>query len=168
MKKAAALLTIGLLLPVALLPQNPQQLECINKCMAPDRDTDFDPQEIVTLEREAARAILLGDGTFFRRVYGDDFSGILSHGEPANKTQFISAVQSSEMKYEAFNVSDIKVHIFRETAVVTCMWSSRGVVKGQRIFSQMRVIHVYLNSPNGWKVVSGQATPLPPYMPQPL
>lgn len=168
MRKIAVLLTIGLALPVALRPQNPEQMECIRRCTAPDRDPDMDRQEIINLEREAARAILLSDGTFFRRVYGDDFSGTLSHGEPANKAEFISAVQSTAIKYESFNASDIKVHIYRETAVATCMWSARGVVKGQHMFSQMRVIHVYVNTSNGWKVVSGQATLLPPYTPEPL
>ena len=168
MKKTAILLTIGLAFPVALLPQNPQQLECIQRCTAPDRDPELDRQEITNLEREAARAIQLSDATFFRRVYGDDFTGTLSHGEPANKAQFINAVQSTAIKYEAFNATDIKVRIYRETAVATCMWSSRGIVKGQHIFSQMRVIHVYVNGANGWKVVSGQATLLPPYTPLPL
>ena len=168
MKKIAALLTIGLVLPLALHPQGTDQAECIRRCIAPARDPELERQEIVNLEREAARAIQLKDGTFFRRVYGDDFSGTLSHGEPVNKTQFIDAVQSPVIEYEAFNASDIKVHIYRETAVATCMWSSRLVAKGQRLSSQMRVTHVYVAGPSGWKVVSGQATQLPPFSPQPL
>ena len=88
-------------------------------------------QEIVNLEKEAAHAIQLSDGTFFRRVYSDDFAGTLSRGEAVNKAAFINAVQSTVVKYEAFNASDIKIHIFRETAVATCLWSARGVFKGQ-------------------------------------
>jgi hypothetical protein len=168
MRKFAALLAIGLTLPLAMHPQDSDQSECIRRCMSPARDPELERQEIVNLEREGARAIQLGDGTFFRRVYGEDFTGTLSHGEPANKAQFINAVQSSAIKYEAFNASDIKVRIYRETAVATCMWSARAIVKGQRIFGQIRVIHVYINGPNGWKVVSGQSTPLPPYLPQSL
>ena len=168
MRKIAALLIIGLVLPLTLHPQDTDRTECMRRCTAPARDPDLERQEIVNLEREAARAIQLSDGTFFRRVYGDDFSGTLSHGEPVNKTQFINAVQSPAIEYEAFNASDIKVHIYRETAVATCTWSSRAVVKGQHLSSQMRVIHVYVAGPNGWRVVSGQATQLPPYSPQPL
>ena len=52
-------------------------------------------QEIVNLERETARAILLNNGTFFRRVYSDDFLGTLSHGEMVDKNNLIDAVQSS-------------------------------------------------------------------------
>jgi ketosteroid isomerase-like protein len=85
-----------------------------------------------------------------------------------NKSGFVNAVQSSIIRYEAFNASDIKIHIFRETAVATCLWSSRAIVKGQSVNSQMRVMHIYVNGGNGWKVVAGQNSPLPPYAQQAL
>jgi ketosteroid isomerase-like protein len=125
-------------------------------------------QEIVNLETEAARAIQTNTGTFFRRVYSDDFSGTLSHGQPVNKTTFINAVQTSEVKYEAFNASDISVRLYRDAAVASSLWSARGTYKEQRFTSQMRVIHIYINTPRGWRVVAGQITLLPPGGQQPL
>jgi hypothetical protein len=129
---------------------------------------EMERQEIVNLEIEAARAIQLNSGTFFRRVYSDEFSGTLSHGQQVNKIQWIDAVQSTVVKYESFNATDIKVRVFNETAVATCLWSARSINRGQRVSSQMRAIHVYINSPRGWHVVSGQATNLPPDVQQPL
>ena len=76
-------------------------------------------EEIVNLEKEAARAIQTNAGTFFRRVYADDFAGTLSHGQVVNKTTFISAVQNGEVKYDAFNASDVNVRVFRDAAVAT-------------------------------------------------
>jgi ketosteroid isomerase-like protein len=131
-------------------------------------DPETERQEIVLLEREAAHAIQLSDGTFFRRVYSDDFAGTLSRGESVNKAGFINAVQSTAVRYEAFNATDIQIHIFRDTAVATCLWSARGVVKGETVNSQMRVMHVYVNGGDGWKVVAGQTSPLPPYTQQAL
>ncbi len=171
MKKAAALLTIVLALAPTLQPQGgPAQFACIQRCMTePEQhNPELQRQEIIILEKEAARAIQLSDGTFFRRVYSDDFAGTLSHGQPVNKATFIVAVQSSDVKYEAFNASDVKVRIFRDTAIATCLWSSRSVTKGQHISSQMRVTHGYVNTPGGWRVIAGQATILPPGAQQPL
>jgi hypothetical protein len=83
----------------------------------PDDDAPPNPEmqreEIVNLETEAARAIQTNTGTFFRRVYADDFAGTLSHGQSVNKTSFISAVQTGEVKYDAFIASDVKVRLFR-------------------------------------------------------
>jgi len=169
MYKLVALLTFWLALSPSWSPQNNERLAaCYARCQEPPGDPDMDRQEIVNLEREAAHAIALGDAVFFRRVYSDDFAGTLSHGETVNKTGFINAVQSTLVHYEAFNVSDIKVHIFQETAVATCLWSGRAVVKGQSVNSQMRVMHVYVNGGSGWKVVAGHTSPLPPYTQQAL
>ena len=125
-------------------------------------------EEIVNLETEAARAIQTNAGTFFRRVYAEDFAGTLSHGQVVNKTSFISAVQNGEVKYDSFNASDVNVRLFRDAAIATCLWSARGVYREQRFASQMRTIHVYINTPHGWRVVSGQITLLPPGTQQPL
>jgi Domain of unknown function (DUF4440) len=129
---------------------------------------EMEREEIVNLETEAARAIQTNAGTFFRRVYADDFAGTLSHGQVVNKTSFISAVQNGEVKYDSFNASDVNVRLFRDAAIATCLWSARGVYREQRFTSQMRTIHVYINTPHGWRVVSGQITLLPPGAQQPL
>ncbi len=168
MHKIAAMLTFWLALSPAWSPQNEYISECYRRCQLPPTDPETERQEIVNLEREAAHAIQLSDGTFFRRVYSDDFTGTLSRGESVSKTGFINAVQSSAARYEAFNASDIKIHIFRDTAVATCLWSARATVKGQNVNSQMRVMHIYVNGGNGWKVVAGQTSPLPPYTQQAL
>jgi len=156
MYKLAALLVLGLALNFGWqdddAPPNPEMQR----------------QEIVNLETEAARAIQTNAGTFFRRVYSDDFSGRLSHGQPVNKTSFINAVQTSEVRYDAFNASDISVRLYRDSAVASCLWSARGTYKEQSFNSQMRVIHVYINTPRGWRVVAGQITLLPPGAQQPL
>lgn len=125
-------------------------------------------QEIINLEKETARAIQLNNGTFFRRVYSEDFVGTLSHGQPVNKALLIAAVQDSTFKYESFSVSDIRIRIYKDSAVAICLWSSRSIFKGQQISGQMRVIHVYVNGQRGWQVVASQATFLPPDVPQPL
>jgi ketosteroid isomerase-like protein len=125
-------------------------------------------EEITNLEKEAARAIQTNAGTFFRRVYADDFAGTLSHGQVVDKTTFINAVQNGEVKYDAFIATDVSVRLFRDTAVATCLWSARGVYRDQSFSSQMRTIHVYINTPRGWRVVSGQITLLPPGAQQPL
>jgi hypothetical protein len=154
---------IGLLLAPAWQSDEGERDACIQRCKAPVA-TELYRQEIVSLEKEAAHAIQLRNGTFFRRVYGDDFGGTLSHGQQVNRSEWVAAIESGGVKYDFFNTSDIKVQIYHDSAVATCLWSARGTMKGQHVSRQMRVIHVYLNTAGGWRVVSGQITSLPPDM----
>lgn len=168
MRKAAVMLALCLVLSPAWSAQTKQQDLCYQRCIEEQQDPDLARQEIVNLEMETAHAIRLGDTAFFHRVYSDDFSGTLSHGEVVGKTAFINAVQSDLFKYVAFSASDINVHLYRDTAVATCMWSLRVIFKGQSLSNQIRVMHIYVRGGGGWRVVAGQASALPPYAPTAL
>ena len=171
MNKFAALVTIGLAFAPAMVSQESFESRrqfCVETCLHEHPDPELQRQEVIALEKEAARAIQLRNPTFFNRAYSEDFSGSLSHGQPVDKARLIAAVQTPDIKYESFTASNIKVRIYRDVAVATCLWSMRAVFKGQAINSQMLVTHVYAYGPSGYQVVTGQTTLLPPYPQQPL
>jgi Domain of unknown function (DUF4440) len=171
MKKVVILLTVWLALSLPMHPQGSPQARqdaCMDACMLERPNAELQRQEVVALEKETARAIQLGDATFFRRVYSDDFSGVLSRGQSVNKASLIAAVQTPGIKYDVFTASDVNVRLYRDVAVATSTWSMRAVLNGQQIYSQMRVMHVYIYGPGGYHVVSAQTTLLPPFPQQPL
>lgn len=162
---------IVLLAPQTSQPQEVERSErdiCIQRCIRGQRDPELARQELVSLEREAGHAIGLKNGAFFRRVYSEDFVGTLSHGQQVNKAQWIGVIESNAVKYDSFTASDIKVQLYQDMAIATCLWSSRGTVKGQSVSHQMRTMHIYLNGASGWHVVSAQNTNLPPDVQQPF
>ena len=172
MKKTAwaGAVAMAILLAPSWQAQENWRDACIQRCVTQPNlgDPDVQRQEIVSLEREAAHAIQLSNGTYFHRVYSEEFAGTLSHGQQINKEQWIATIESPKFRREAFSVSDIHVRIFQDTAVATCLWSARFIVDSKRVDSQLRAIHVYLNTPNGWHVISGQTTNLPPDVQQAL
>ena len=171
MYKAALLLILGLGLTrsaSAQTPTRPLTPEEREEMIRQAAQSEMDRQEIVNLEKEAAHALLLNNATFFKRVYSDDFTGTLSHGQPVDKASFLEIVQNTDAKYTSFIASDVVIRTYADTAVTTCLWSYRGTYKGKPLFSQMRILHVYVNGPRGWRVVASQATALPPEVQQPL
>ena len=171
MRKIAIVVTTWFVLALPLHPQDARQVQreaCLDACIRERPNADLQRQEVIALEKETARAIQLGDATFFRRVYSDDFTGVLSHGQNVDKPAFIAAVQSPEIKYESFTASDVKVRLYRDLAVASSTWSMRAVLKGQRVSSQMRVLHVYVYGGGGYHLISAQTTLLPPFLEQPL
>jgi uncharacterized protein DUF4440 len=167
---AAAVMAIGLaLVSDGQVKQESWRQVCVERCYTTNQvDPELQRQEIVSLERETARAIQLNNGSFFRRVYSEDFAGTLSHGQTVNKAQWVGLIESGSVKYQSFIASDIKVRFFQDLAIATCLWSSRSIIKGQTVSYEMRTIHVYLNGASGWHAISGQNTSLPPDVSQPL
>jgi ketosteroid isomerase-like protein len=159
MKKVTALAlgTLALLIVPRVEAQTPSAAELREIA----KENDAKQEELVNLEKETARAIQWNNGTLFRRVYGDDFVAILPSGQVKDKAGWISSIENSGIKYSSFFASDIRVRMFQDTAVVTCLWSARGTEAGRTFTRQMRVIHVYIYGQRGWQAIASQETILP-------
>jgi ketosteroid isomerase-like protein len=157
MTKLLALILV--FLPLLLAPGLRAQTAADLKEIAKENDARQD--ELINLERETARAMQWNNGSLFRRIYGDDFVGILPSGEIKDKAGWIDSIEKPPAKYTSFVTSDIRVRMFQDTAVVTCLWSARGTQAGRPFSRQFRVTHVYVYGQRGWQAVAGQATLLP-------
>jgi ketosteroid isomerase-like protein len=157
MKKRFALLFVisFLLFAPRSSAQTPEELK------ETARENEAKQDELVNLELEMARAIQWNNGTLFRRLYGEDFIGILPSGQIKDKAGWISYIENSGVKYTSFVASDIRVRMFQDTAVVTCLWSARGTQGGHAFSRQLRVTHVYMYGQRGWQAIAGQETLLP-------
>jgi len=125
------------------------------------KENEIKQDELVNLEKETARALLANNVALFRQIYGDDFVGILPSGRTVDKAGWIATIEDSSIKYNSFVATDIRVRVFEETAVVTCLWSSRGTENGRPFSRQLRVTHVYVYGQRGWQAIAGQETLLP-------
>jgi hypothetical protein len=160
MRKLSTL--VLLILAGALAPcsraQNPQNA-AESRELAKEKEVKQD--ELINIEKDTVRALETNSVMLFRRVYGEDFVGILPTGQILDKAAWIVAVQNSNAKYSSFVASDIRVRMFEEAAVVTCLWSARGTRNGHSFSQQSRVTHVYIWSQRGWQVIASQETLLP-------
>ncbi|MGB8540525.1 MAG: nuclear transport factor 2 family protein [Candidatus Acidiferrales bacterium] len=136
-------------------PQNAAELRELAK------EKEVKQDELVNIEKDTVRALETNSAMLFRRVYGEDFVGILPTGQVLDKAAWIVAVQNSNARYSSFVASDIRVRMFEETAVVTCLWSAHGTRNGHSFSQQSRVTHVYVWSQRGWQAIASQETLLP-------
>ena len=125
------------------------------------KENEVKQDELFNLEKETARALLSNNVALFRQVYGDDFVGILPSGRTVDKAGWIATIENSGIKYNSFVATDIRVRVFQDTAVVTCLWSSHGTENGRPFSRQLRVTHVYVYGQRGWQAIAGQETLLP-------
>jgi ketosteroid isomerase-like protein len=149
------------ILAAALAPgiraQNPTSAEMKETA----RENEIKQDELVNLEKETARALQANNMNLFRQVYGEDFVGILPSGQTVDKAGWIATMENSGTKYNAFLATDIRVRVFNDTAVVTCLWSLRGTKGGHPFAQQLRVTHVYVYGQRGWQAIAAQETLLP-------
>src|SRR5271156_6417907 len=124
------LVILAVMLAGTLAPCSRAQNPSASELRELAKENEIKQDELVNLERDTARSLQLNSAMLFRRVYGEDFAGILPTGQVLDKAGWIAAVENSGTQYSSFVASDIRVRMFEETAVVTCLWSSHGTKNG--------------------------------------
>jgi ketosteroid isomerase-like protein len=126
-------------------------------------DTTGEAEQAVRgLEQAYRDAVMQQDVPALGRLLADDFIATSSRGEIRDKAKEIDDIKPSpDFKMEAFNLDDIKVRIFAETAIVTGRSTLKVAFKGQSSTSVFRYTRVYVKRNNRWQAVAQQLTRLP-------
>jgi len=119
-------------------------------------------QQIKALEEERNQAILKGDAAALDRMTSDDYTFITLRGELRTKAEIVKGFQSGSFKYDSRTISDLKVRIFGDTAIVTGRSSQKGKENGKDYSGDYRFTRVYVKQNGRWITVALQTTLIQP------
>jgi ketosteroid isomerase-like protein len=142
-------------------------------CLAPAvRAADGPPvaeaeRAIRELEAQFARAVVEGDRAFYDRVLAADFTHTSHSGVFKTRAEFMAedkfaakgASQTGRTRYDAYDVDDLAIRIYGDTAVVTGRTTPRGrTALGQPITGQYRYLRVWVKRQGRWQAVAFEGT----------
>ena len=127
---------------------------------------DDNEREVRTLEEQLAKAIVSGDRKFFDRTLADDFTHTSHGGVFKTKAQWMAESKFAEERaksgsthYDAFELDQLEVRLYGETAVVTGRSTPKGTTAdGQPITGQFRFLRVWVKRGGRWQAVAFQGT----------
>lgn len=114
--------------------------------------------QIKKLEEEWANGAMKGDTSVIERFEADDIVSTDPSGKVTDKQQDVQALKSGELKFESMNLSDMKVHVYGNTAVATGTNTIKGSYKGQDISGAYRFTDTWVKRNGKWQVVASQGT----------
>ena len=125
-------------------------------------------REVRELEAQLSRAVVQGDRAFFERVLAADFTHTSHSGKFKTRAEWMAEdkvenrqgkPQAGKTTYDAFDVDDLAVRIYGETAVVTGRSTPKGRnAKGEPIRGRYRFLRVWVKRSGTWQVVAFQGT----------
>jgi hypothetical protein len=130
----------------------------------PDTQTE---REIRVLEAQFARAVVEGDRAFYDRVLADDFTHTSHSGVFKDRAEFMAEnkfdekkdLKSGRTRYDAYDVDDLAIRIYGDTAVVTGRTSPKGLnAQGQPISGRYRYLRVWVRRQGRWQAVAFEGT----------
>src|SRR5437660_9318364 len=90
-------------------------------------------QEVLRLADSWATAELHGDSGFLERTLTDDFIGIGPLGFMLTKQEWLTRHRSGDLKYESFDLDDVKVRPYNDAAILTGRQVQNATYRGNPI-----------------------------------
>ena len=125
-------------------------------------------REIRELEAQLSRAVVAGDRGLFDRVLAGDFTHTSHSGQFKTRAEWMAEDKvdsrqgtppAGKATYEAFDVDDLAVRIYGETAVVTGRSTPKGRnAKGEPMRGQYRFLRVWVQRDGRWQAVAFHGT----------
>lgn len=127
--------------------------------------TDADIKKMMA---DIGAALAKNDADAAAKFYADDYHLVTPDGVDQNKTERLADMRSGATKFESFSYENINVRSYGgDTAIAIATVKAKGVVAGKPRTNDMRATLVFRKMTDGWKVVSGQATPVTAAAPAP-
>jgi uncharacterized protein (TIGR02246 family) len=123
----------------------------------PTQDTEA---VLMKIERDAAAALMKKDFAAFASVFSEDAVFTGPDGAVQTKAQLLADLKSGNLAIESTVISDMKVRVFGESAVVTYTTTDKGKSKGRDISGRYRWTDTFVRRGGKWQVVAGQGTPI--------
>ena len=111
-------------------------------------------ETIMRIEKEMLGALLKGDASASQRYNSETIVFTGPDGEFMNKAQLVADIKSGTLKLTSATLDDAKVHVYKDTAVVTYSSNDKGTYKGKDISGKTRWTDVFVNRNGQWQVVA--------------
>jgi Ketosteroid isomerase homolog len=117
-------------------------------------------EQIEKLENDRAQAVVKGDVASLDKMTSDDYTIIDRAGRMRDKQATMAAIKSGDIKLTSNKLSDLKVRVYGDTAVVTGRSDAEGSINGTPSNGPVRFTRVYVKKDGQWQSVAFQQTPI--------
>jgi ketosteroid isomerase-like protein len=115
-------------------------------------------KEIEALEMQWRDAVVSNNVSQMDHLLADDYIGISANGTVETKTQELAQRKAGTVRIQSLDLSDLKVRVYGDTAVVTSRAALTGINGQSDISGNYRYTRVYNKRLGQWKIVSFEAS----------
>jgi ketosteroid isomerase-like protein len=115
-------------------------------------------EQLKKLETDRAAAIVKGDVATLEKQTSDDYTLINMNGQMSDKSQMVNNFKTGQTKLTSDELSDMKVRVYGNTAVITGKADVKGTLGGNDATGQIMFTRVYVKKGGQWQAVAFQQT----------
>src|SRR5689334_12946847 len=81
-------------------------------------DEAADKAQVIELEKRSAAALVSGDFQALGSIFAEEWKVVGPDGQLLSRQQVFEQLKGSDLKFTSYDISDLDVHIFGDTAIV--------------------------------------------------
>jgi ketosteroid isomerase-like protein len=121
---------------------------------AAQKKPDSAPSKILAFENQWNKAYKRGDVTAMNSLLDDDFIITVEDGSTFSKAGYIARNGDATVNVETSDMSDVKVRMHGDAAIVTGAYHEKGKDKGKPYEYRDRFTDVWMNENGKWQVIA--------------
>ena len=121
-------------------------------------DVAVQEAKLVVLERLWNDAQVHRDAHALQALIADRFVNTEYDGEVSERDKFLSDIKDPEFKPTIMNIRDVKVSVYRDTAIVTGTYHTKGTVSGKGYEHTGRFTDTWIFENGKWLCVASHAS----------
>lgn len=114
--------------------------------------------EVAKVILDWADARVKGDAAFLERFYAPDLEIGQMQGGLVNRNDDIALFAAKQIVPEYIHDTDIKVRLYGDTAIVTCIENLKGTYRGYPGQYSLLMLNVLVYRDHRWQLVASQST----------
>jgi ketosteroid isomerase-like protein len=118
--------------------------------------------QIKKMEKDRAAAVVKGDVATLEKLTSEDYTFINANGQLSDKATTMNGIKTGNIKLTANEISDLKVRVYGNTAVVTGKSDAKGTIGGRELKGPVLFTRVYVKKNGKWQSVAFEQTPIVP------
>jgi ketosteroid isomerase-like protein len=126
--------------------------------LAQPKPAGGDEAALKAIEEKWDAANLKGDVAALDAIFDDKFISTSPEGKLQTKAEVLAELKTGTIKYQTSKVSEMKVILHGDTAVVNGKWAAKFVQKGKPVDEVDRFTDVYVRQNGQWRAISSQAS----------
>jgi len=119
--------------------------------------------ELLRIQREMIDTSLRGDKSAFERYTADTYLETDFNGAVTTRARILDnfLTPPSSMK-PTFEIQDVQVHVYGDTAVMSSRGNYRAEANGQKITNSFRTTDIWLRRDGRWQLIASHDSQIPP------
>ena len=115
-------------------------------------------EQLKKFETDRSAAVVKGDVATVEKGTANDYTFVNVFGQTSDKAQLLNALKSGDLKLTSDEVSDLKVRVYGNTAVITGKGDIKGTIGGKDASGQNVFTRVMVKKGGTWQTVALQQT----------